>query len=81
MKSILVALGLVLATQVQAIQKDEYYVMSMEDIAVLDRLEKPQKGQDYARCRDNDCYIMTTGERIGEGPDGIYLVWETPTNN
>lgn len=57
--------------------EDEHYVMSMEDIALLDRLEPPQPGYEYARCRKGDCYIVTTGERIGEGPDGIYMVWST----
>lgn len=81
MKAILITALTVLSCSLNAAEQDEHYVMAMDDIALLERLERPQEGQDYARCRNNDCYIMTTGERIGEGPDGIYLVWAIPTNN
>lgn len=78
MKSFVIAAMLSFSLPVLASSDhDDHYVMSMEDIALLDRLEQPEPGYDYARCRNNDCYIVTTGERIGNGPDGIYMVWAT----
>lgn len=74
MKAIFFAALTALSFSVSASEQDEYYVMSMEDISLLERLERPTEGYEYARCRNNDCYIVTTGEIIGEGPDGIYLV-------
>lgn len=74
-KSILFASLIALASGVAIADEDDYYVMSMEDVAELDHLPTLEAGMEYARCRENRCYIMRTGEEIGQSPDGIYAVW------
>lgn len=53
----------------------EPYRVSWEDRMALSQLPEPDNGGQWVRCRDNNCYVMMTGEQIGEAKDGLYLVW------
>lgn len=72
-KNLVIPLG-VLCVALGAKAEDIGYTPRQEDVVMLDMLPLPGAHQAYARCINTECYIMETGELIGEGPDGVYLV-------
>lgn len=82
MKRLISAVVILLASS-SVFSQDNYGIHEVlpEDLELLNRLEVPGPGQEYVRCKSNRCYIIVSGEVIGSGPDGVYLIWSINEEN
>lgn len=59
----------------QSVALADYTINEQDESVLLALGEIPEEGMEYVRCKHNLCYVIQTGEFIGEQADGIYLVW------
>lgn len=82
MKKILLLALVMVSSASYAIPKP--YQISHEDQNTLEMMDEEYGAQkrngEWARCHKDRCYILRTGEVIGQGQEGIYLVFPASAN-